>query len=77
VGLIERAADYRWSSAGAYVSGQDASGLLDLADRKLRAWAFDFHRGVGPLAVCVDEGSGQCYVEIKKLSGIATMTEDD
>jgi putative transposase len=33
-GLIERAVDYRWSSAGAHVSGRDSSGLLDLA-----AWA--------------------------------------
>ena len=33
-GLIERAVDYRWSSAAAHVSGRDSSGLLDLA-----AWA--------------------------------------
>ncbi len=30
-GLIERAIDYRWSSAGAHVSGRDPGGLLDMA----------------------------------------------
>jgi hypothetical protein len=29
-GLVDRAADYRWSSARAHVEGRDPSGLLDL-----------------------------------------------
>jgi putative transposase len=29
-GLVERAADYRWSSARAHIEGRDPSGMLDL-----------------------------------------------
>jgi len=30
-GLVDRAVDYGWSSAGAHVSGNDAAGVLDMA----------------------------------------------
>ena len=41
-GLVERAEDYRWSSAGAHEQGSDQTGLLDLA------WWEDQNDAAGP-----------------------------